>query len=427
VSAPPRRPKSDGLAGRAIWVTLDQAVSSIANAALSLVLASTVSAQQFGTFALAFSVYSFLVGVSQAVGGQILVIRFTARRPRRPAPGRRPCRRQRRAGGCGRRRADARGPGRRRPAGSGRRRLRRGAAAGAAPPGRLATVLVSAGTPKRAFVNDVVWTGLQLVLVVGLLAYDVTAAVWYVLAWGGSAVVAAALGVRQAGQPPVLVGGLAWVREHARSPATCSPSGSRCWGPPRSPSSCWPPSAASRPSAPCARPRRCSVPSTWWAWPSPRSPCPELVRARPGAGGCCSRGVALSGLMIVVDAAWGAILLLMPDHVGEALLGETWGSAREALPGLVLFTVAIGATTGPALLFRALDRTQYVFWTSAALGPLILVLSVAGQLLGGVRGAAYGFALAAALVVLPALVLGRAGRAPAYRLRGRGRWLGCRA
>jgi O-antigen/teichoic acid export membrane protein len=406
VSAPAAPAKSGGLAGRAIWVTLDQAVSSIANAALSLVLASTVSAQQFGTFALAFSVYSFLVGVSQAVGGQILVIRFTAAAP------------------DDRRRAVGLAAG---------NAVLVGAVAGVLMLAVLAvvdlpavgvavcvavllpalllqdawrTVLVSAGTPKRAFVNDVVWTGLQLVLVVGLLAYDVTAAVWYVLAWGGSAVVAAALGVRQAGQPPVLVGGLAWVREHREIAGNLLAQWVAVLGTTQVAFIVLATIGGVEAVGSLRAAQTLLGPLNLVGMAVTSFAVPELVRARPGRRGLLLAGVALSGLMIVVDAAWGAILLLMPDHVGEALLGETWGSAREALPGLVLFTVAIGATTGPALLFRALDRTQYVFWTSAALGPLILVLSVAGQLLGGVRGAAYGFALAAALVVLPALVLG---------------------
>jgi hypothetical protein len=62
-----------------------------------------------------------------------------------------------------------------------------------------------------------------------------------------------------------------------------------------------------------------------------------------------------------------------------ALLGETWAGARAALPGMVVFTCAIGATVGAAAVFRAVDQTRYIFYCSAVLGPLMLGLSVAAS------------------------------------------------
>jgi hypothetical protein len=54
---------------------------------------------------------------------------------------------------------------------------------------------------------------------------------------------------------------------------------------------------------------------------------------------------------------------------------------------MVVFTCAIVATVGVAAVFRAVDQTRYIFYCSAALGPLMLVLSVAGSWsTGAVRG-----------------------------------------
>jgi hypothetical protein len=126
---------------------------------------------------------------------------------------------------------------------------------------------------------------------------------------------------------------------------------------------------------------------------------PEMVRRRLDRRQLQLAALALSVGLVLVDALWGGLLLLLPQEAGVALLGETWASARDALPGMVVFTCAIGATVGAAAVFRAVDQTRYIFYCSAALGPLMLGLSVAGQLLAGSQGAAWGFALAAVLVI----------------------------
>lgn len=407
MSVEPEAPSATGagLAGRAVWTTLDQAVSSIANAALSIVLARTVSAEEFGTFALAFSVYSFLVGVSQAVAGQVLVIRFSG------------------AVGEVRRRAVGLAAG---------NAVLVGVAAGLLmllvlalvdlpavlvavavaaflPPLLLQdtwrTVLISAGTPRRAFVNDAVWTVLQLVLVAGLLAYDVTSAVFYVLAWGGSAVVAAALGVRQAGRAPVLRGGVGFVQEHREVAGYLLAQWVAVLGAIQIAFVVLAVVGGVEAVGSLRAAQTLLGPLSVVGMAATAFAVPELVRLRPTRRTLLLAGLALSALLVVVDAAWGGLLLLLPDSAGEQVLGATWESARQALPGYVLFTVFIGATTGPAALLRAVDRTRYIFWTSAALGPLILVLSVTGQVLDGVRGAAYGFALAAGLLVVPTWLL----------------------
>ncbi|MCW2777301.1 MAG: rane protein [Frankiales bacterium] len=405
-------PVTGGAAGRAVWTTADQVVSSLASAALSIVLARTVSAAQFGTFALAFSVYTFAVGVAQAVGGQVLVIRYTDAPPkeRRVAVGLA-------AGNA----------------------VRVGALAAlvllaALPLVRLPservvlavavllpalllqdawrTVLISAGTPRSAFLNDLLWTVLQLVAIGLLLARGEHQALWYVLAWGGSAVVAAALGVRQARVAPRLRGGVRWAREHRQVTGYLLAQWVAVLGAIQIAFVVLAALGGVQDVGSLRAAQTLLGPLNILGMAATSFAVPELVRARPGRRGLVLTAAAVSALMVVAVAAWGAVLLLLPASAGRQLLGDTWDSARVALPGMVLFTCAVGITTGPSVLFRALDRSNYTFFTSAALGPLILVLSVVGQAVGGVRGAAYGFALAAALVVVPFFVLaGRAVRA----------------
>src|SRR5690606_29047933 len=70
----------------------------------------------------------------------------------------------------------------------------------------------AAGTGRKAFVNDVVW-GVALVpaMVVAARVGSVSA---FVLAWGGSAAVAALYGCLQSGIRPHLSGARAWIRAH---------------------------------------------------------------------------------------------------------------------------------------------------------------------------------------------------------------------
>ena len=55
----------------------DQAVSSLANAGLTILLARTISPTDYGAFALAFTIYSLVLSLSQSVTGEVVVIRYS--------------------------------------------------------------------------------------------------------------------------------------------------------------------------------------------------------------------------------------------------------------------------------------------------------------------------------------------------------------
>ena len=61
------------------WNVADQIVSSGTNLALSVLVARSLSVDGFGAFAVAFTVYSFLIGASRSLIGQPLVVRFASR------------------------------------------------------------------------------------------------------------------------------------------------------------------------------------------------------------------------------------------------------------------------------------------------------------------------------------------------------------
>src|SRR5215218_7978072 len=67
-----------GIWRRVGWGFLDQTLSSASNFALGAFVAATVSAVEFGSFALAYAVYGVCVGLSGGLASVPLVVRFSA-------------------------------------------------------------------------------------------------------------------------------------------------------------------------------------------------------------------------------------------------------------------------------------------------------------------------------------------------------------
>ena len=69
------------LARRASWNVIDQALSSLSNLALSVLVARSVDSEAYGAFTVSFAVYSMAVLCSRALVSQPLMVRFTAVEP----------------------------------------------------------------------------------------------------------------------------------------------------------------------------------------------------------------------------------------------------------------------------------------------------------------------------------------------------------
>lgn len=397
--------ESGSLRSRAVWIVADQAVSSLANAGLTFVLARAVSATGYGAFALAFSLYTLMQAVSQAMSGQVLIIRYSA------------ASREVRAGAAA--------------AATGATMIGAVVAgsllavaaltldapvrsvllvAAAALPALLVqdmwrTAFVSRGTPSQAFWNDSLWTVLQILGMAWLTLEHVHSPAAYVAVWGLAAVVAALYGVRQAGGRPRLTTTWPWLRDHLDISLPSLGNAVAVLGASQIAFI----SIATVASVADVGALRAALtllgPLNIIGFAATAFAVPELVRRRLDRGSLVRSALLLSGVMLTLDACWGVCLLLIPDQLGQALLGTTWTRTREALPGMVAFTCLIGVTTGANAVMRALDRTTYTLYASLLLGPLVLAGSVAGSALDGARGAALGFALAGALVVPPTWLL----------------------
>ena len=61
----------------ASWNLIDQALSALSNTVLSIVVARSATASDFGAFAIAFIVFGIFIAVTKSVVGQPLQIRFS--------------------------------------------------------------------------------------------------------------------------------------------------------------------------------------------------------------------------------------------------------------------------------------------------------------------------------------------------------------
>ncbi|MGW6249469.1 hypothetical protein, partial [Streptomyces roseolus] len=211
--APAGRSGRRALAGRLSWGLADQAASSMTNFAVGVYVARSLGLAAFGVFSLAWVTYGVVLNVSRGVATDPLVVRFSAV----PAASWRAA--------AARSSGAALGVG----AAVGAVCLGAGLALGGGVGAAFACLGVvlpalllqdawrfaffAAGQGRKAFVNDVVW-GVALVpaLVVAARVGGVAA---FLLAWGGSAAVAAAYGCLQSGVRPRPGAVRGWVREQS--------------------------------------------------------------------------------------------------------------------------------------------------------------------------------------------------------------------
>jgi O-antigen/teichoic acid export membrane protein len=400
-----RRLLEGGRLSRAGWIIADQAVSALGNAALAIVVARLVSPTQFGAFALAFSLYSFLIGLSQALGGQVMLIRHAADDA--------PSRRRAASGATGAvvifSTATA--------AILATASLElahpiRGAVLGVAlflPPLLIQdawrSVFVSYGTPRSSFVNDLLWTVLQFGLVLLLATSGFRSASVYVVAWAAAAVPPAVLGSMQAGARPNLRQGLRFALRNRDLSLTLGAQWIALMGASQLAFVAVSAIGGVRVVGALRGAQVLLGPVNVISFAIASFAVPELVRARLSRRGLIAAAAAIGGLITVCDATWGLVLLFLPHGIGAALLGASWPAARQVLPSMIVFTCCVGLTVGCAAVFRALDRPGFILVSSAIAGPLILALSTAGVVLRGTRGAGDGFALAGILAVVPTWLL----------------------
>jgi O-antigen/teichoic acid export membrane protein len=380
---------------RLSWGIADQAMGALSNVLLSVYIARTLGASQFGAFSLAYVTYGFAINASRGLSVEPLLVRFSG------------------SDVLIWRRAVAGATGTALLAGTvlGVCALAAGELLGGATglaflalgltlPGLMLQdswrhSFFALGRAHYAFINDTIWMAIQIPLIVTLKISGHANVFWFVLAWGLSACIAAAVGPLQARVLPSLVSAQAWLSKHrdlgprylaentggniASTVQSYSASyilGIAAVGYIQASSTLMGPfkllyygmSLITIPEA--ARILR-------------RSP-----RHLPVFSAVLSVGLTLLAL------AWGVVLLVaMPRGLGHLMLGSIWRPTYPLVLPTTLSIMGMCATTGPIVGQHALGAARRSLRAALLTSAAILVAALVGALtqgtIGTVRDAAF--------------------------------------
>nr|WP_189304439.1 hypothetical protein [Streptomyces albospinus] len=388
-----RRTAKRAVVGRLSWGLADQAASSVSNFAVGIYVARSLGLTAFGVFSLAWVTYGVVLSVSRGLATDPLVVRFSGV----PDASWR--------GAVARSSGTALGVG----AAIGAACLVAGPALGGRVgpafaclgvmlPGLLVQdawryAFFAAGTGRKAFVNDLVW-GVALVPAM-VLAARVGSVAAFVLAWGGSAAVAAVYGCFQSGIRPRTTGAREWLREHrdlgyrylAENVGVSGASQLRAYGL----------GAIVGVSAVGVVRGAELLLGPFMAvlmglsLVTVAEAARVLRRAPHRLGPFC---LVLGGGQAVAALLWGGALLLMPDRVGELALGDVWHSASQLIVPVTLGVAGAGLGTGAAAGLRALAAARRSLRCQLFASACYVIGGLGGAAVAGTVGSARGVAAA---------------------------------
>jgi O-antigen/teichoic acid export membrane protein len=377
-------------------------VSSATNLLLSVMAARALSVDDFGAFAVAFTVYSFLIAGGRAMVSRPLTVRYTAGGPEHFHQAA-----QSATGAT----------------------VLLGVASGAVVaivglfldgalgvsllcigllmPGLLLQdmwrmVFIAQGRPQAAFVNDLAWGIIQLAGVYALIVTDRKSAATLLIAWGGAALLVAVYGAVQFRGRPRLRSSVGWMRQQTDLLKYYFASFITVMGANQITLLLI---AGLGTPADVGALRAAQVvlgPLNLLGYALHAFALPEISRVQPSGRRAIQAGAALSAILLLGYTVGGIALLALPDALGTALLGDTWAAAQSVLPASLLGLLAIAFAFGANTILVALGFAKETFRINSLLAPGFLVFGLVGLQMGGAPGAALGLSLAQ-VVVAPAM------------------------
>lgn len=381
-------------AGRITWGLADQAVSSLTNFVVSAIVARSLGAAGFGMFTLAWVTYGVVLTVSRGLATDPLVVRFSgvATGPWRQAVGR----------------------------SSGTALLvglltgALSVLAGIMVGGQIGAAFIAlglvlpallvqeswrfaffaAGDGRKAFTNDVVWA---VSLVPAMFIAGNGGQVFdYVLAWGLAGAVAAAYGLVQTRTLPQLAGVRAWLHQQRDlGPRYLAENASNSGG------------AELRMYGLGAIAGLTDVGAVRGAQlllgpmlavlmglsiVAVAEAARILRRSRRRLSQFC---LLLGGGLASAALAWGlAVQLLLPDAVGEFVLGDVWRSAEPLILPTTIAVTAAGFQAGATAGLRALGAARRSLRAQVLASAAFVTGGLAGAAVAGAVGSAWGVAVA---------------------------------
>jgi O-antigen/teichoic acid export membrane protein len=392
-TAPPAPGRRRSLATRVSWGLADQAVSSLTNFAVGLVVARSLGAVDFGIFALAWATFGGALNISRGLASDPFVVRFngTSTDVWRAA--------LRRATGTAVLVGLAAGA-----VGVGVGALIGGpvgaafVALGVVMPALLLQDawrfgFFAAGRGHQAFANDTVWA---VALVPGLAVAALNpSVVTFVLAWGGAAAVAALYGCFQARAVPRPLGCRSWLRDQRDLGAryvleNVSNSGAgqiRTYG-----------LGAITGLVAIGSVRGAELllgPFLAVLMGLSLVAVPEAARvARANPSRLPRFCLLLGGVQAVAALTWGLMLLFfLPDAIGTQLLGSVWPAASALLLPATLSVTFAGLSSGASTGLRALGAARRGLRAQLFTSAAYIVGGLTGAVVDGAVGSSWGVAL----------------------------------
>jgi O-antigen/teichoic acid export membrane protein len=377
-------------------------MSSLTNFLLSIYVARTLGAAQFGAFSLAYVTYGLAINASRGLSIEPLLIRFSGTVP--PTW----------------RRATARSTGTALLVGlaTGICALAAGrlvggttglafVALGLTLPGLMLQdswrySFFALGRGFHAFINDTVWAVVLLPSLVFLRLSGHANVFWFVLAWGAGAAVGAAIAPLQAGVMPSLVGATEWLSRH------------RDLGPRYLLENTGGNAAATLRSYTVSYILGLAAVGYIQAANTLMGPLTIIFAGislitLPEAAKLLRRSprhlplfcVAVSAGLTVLALVWGVVLLAaLPRGLGQLMLGHIWRGTYPLVPPATLFVMSGCASTGALLGLHALGAARRSLRAVIPTSALVVVFAIVGAVTAGTLGTMYYVAAASWLGML---------------------------
>jgi O-antigen/teichoic acid export membrane protein len=383
------------MARRLSWGITDQAVCSLTNFLLSVFVARSLGAAQFGTFSLAYVTYGFAINASRGLSIEPLLVRFST------------------ANLATWRRATAGSTGTALLVGlaTGTIALTAGlliggttglafVALGLMLPGLLLQdswryAFFALGRGHHALVNDTVWAAVQIPLLIYVKTSGHANVFWFILAWGAGAFAGAVLGVVQARVMPSLGGAQSWLAQHrdlgprylVENAGGNASDTVRSYG-----------TSAILGVAALGYINAANVlmgPFKIIYFGISMITIPEAARTlRRSPQRLHLFCVAITGGLTLLALLWGvAIQIAMPLGLGHIMLGNLWRPAYPLVLPTTLSIVAMCAGTGAGVGMHALGAARRSLRAALVTSVSIVVFALGGAITLGTLGAVWGTAI----------------------------------
>lgn len=389
------------LATRASWNLIDQAVYSLANMLLVIVVGANMGADEFGAFAIGFLIYGIGVAVAKATSGQPLQIHHSADpiEKFRDATSR--------ANGATLAMALVGS------AGLVVVGLLLGGPVGivllalaACLPGLMVQdnyrmAFFANGTPHLAAVIDIAKAVLQFGFLFALIAMGWTSVGVLTLSWGLAGTLSAVMGAVLLKSWPRLGATLDWFRDKRELVKYLLGMYVLGLGASQLGQLLIPVLGSPRDSGAIRAADTLRGPLNTLGQAALAFAVPEI--SRRGEMGAAARLKGMYALSIgtgLIAAVYVTALLLIPERLGTLMFNETWAGAQEVLLPMGLLSVIASATSGPGALLLGMGLAKRTFRINVIKAPLLLAMLIPATYVWGAPGAAWSMALAE-LIIMP--------------------------